>query len=53
MSSTKSLARGLCAACGTFQSVKADGHLRAHWEPGTSHRCIGSGWEPAKDKEPR
>ncbi|RZU31152.1 hypothetical protein BKA19_0800 [Blastococcus saxobsidens] len=40
-------ARGTCAVCGGTYAVRRDGTLRTHWENGTSHRCMGSGWAPA------
>lgn len=44
--STTTTTRGLCPVCGTSRVLRRDGTLREHWQLGTSHRCMGSGWAP-------
>lgn len=38
--------RGTCAVCGSVRTLRRDGTVREHWQTGTSHRCMGSGWAP-------
>jgi hypothetical protein len=49
---TTTTARGTCPICGTSRTLRRDGTVREHWQTGTSHRCMGSGWPPAELFDP-